>query len=229
MTSLREDFVTIDGVKIALDSSRMSKKMMEVVKGGYYERDEVSMLSAIIQDGERLVELGGGLGYVSAFAALTGKVTDLAVYEANPDLIPLIQRTHELNEVAGAVFNAVVMPTKEAQTAPFYIREDFWASSLSAGQWGYSRVVQVPVVSFDEMLRRHDPTMLIVDIEGGELELFNNVNLTGVRKIYIEVHQAVLGRVGMKRLFDFLSQKDFHYDQWHSKHNVVLFSHVLRT
>jgi hypothetical protein len=70
--------------------------------------------------------------------------------------------------------------------------------------------------------------MLIVDIEGGEAALFEDVPLTGITKIYIEVHQQLLGRVGMKRLFDAFSKRDFHYDQWHSSHGVVLFSHVLR-
>jgi hypothetical protein len=32
----------------------------------------------------------------------------------------------------------------------------------------------------------------------------------------------------MKAVFDALSARDFHYDQWHSSHSVVMFSHVDR-
>jgi FkbM family methyltransferase len=228
MAILTKDFESVGGVKIAVDPSRMSKKMLAIVRDGQYERDEVTMLPPILQDGERVVELGGGLGYVSAVTALSHKIQHLAVYEANPDLIPLIKRTHELNGVTSEIINAVVMPDDKIDSARFYIRDDFWASSLSSEPWGYSRTVDVPAVSFAGMLRQHSPTMLIVDIEGGEVELFNNVNLTGVHKIFMEVHQAIIGRVGMHRLFEFMSQKDFHYDQWHSRNNIVLFSHVLR-
>lgn len=70
--------------------------------------------------------------------------------------------------------------------------------------------------------------MLVVDIEGGELELFRSIPLTGIKKIFIEFHQKVIGRLGMKEIFDFLSSKDFHYGQYHSSGSVVLFSHVLR-
>ena len=225
---MARDYETIDGVKIAISSTRMSKRMLSVIREGYYERDEVSLLPPILQEGERIVELGGGLGYVSAVAALSKKVEQITVYEANPDLIPLIERTHELNGVKSKIVNAVVMPTADKPSIPFYVREDFWASSLSPEPWGYDKIVDVPVVTFDEMLRETNPTMLIVDIEGGEVDLFNNVKLTGLRKIFMEVHQGVVGRAGMLRLFEFMSHRDFHYDQWHSSHNVVLFSHVLR-
>jgi hypothetical protein len=68
--------------------------------------------------------------------------------------------------------------------------------------------------------------MLVVDIEGGELDLFERVNLRGVNKIMIEVHQQVIGRRGMLRLFNALAAQGFHYDQWHSSRNVVTFTHV---
>jgi hypothetical protein len=121
-----------------------------------------------------------------------------------------------------------MLPRRESATVPFYLRRDFWASSPSPEPFGYDAVVDVPVVAFEDMLGRHRPTMLIVDIEGGEAELFRDVPLTGVRKIYLEMHEQVLGRIGMKRLFDALSRRDFHYDPSHSTHSVVLFSHVLR-
>ena len=54
------------------------------------------------------------------------------------------------------------------------------------------------------------------------------VALTGIKKIFVELHQNVIGRVSMKNVFDFMSSRDFHYDQHHSHGGVVLFSHVLR-
>lgn len=220
--------MSIHGVEVAVDPEHVSPKMMRALRSGEYERPEAAQIDQIVQEGDRVVELGAGLGLISAKVALTGRARHVAVYEANPRLIPLIARTHALNGAAVEVENAVVIPASGPATLPFYIRRDFWASSLSPEPWGYDTVIDVPTVSFADMLVRHAPTMLIVDIEGGELELFRDVPLTGVRKVYIELHQNVVGRVGMKRIFDFFSSRDFHYDQWHSARNVILFSHVLR-
>lgn len=220
--------IHLNGIRIPIDRKIMSEKMISLMRNGDYEAEEASQVPAVVQPGERIVELGAGVGYISALAGKQKGVQSISVYEANPDLIPIIEQTHALNDVKAKVRNAVVLPRKTHDTMPFYIRRDFWASSLSADTYGYERTVDVPIVSFADVLKEEAPTMLIIDIEGGELSLLDDVPLTGVRKVLIEVHQAVIGRIGMKRIFDFFSSRDFHYDQWHSHHAVVLFSHVLR-
>ncbi|MFZ1964050.1 MAG: hypothetical protein WAU78_11410 [Roseiarcus sp.] len=66
--------------------------------------------------------------------------------------------------------------------------------------------------------------MLIVDIEGAEETIFDNIDLSGVNKIMMELHPKVIGRGGVKKVFDTLSAKDFIYDPWHSARTVVTFS-----
>lgn len=222
------DTVSIQGIRLALDREVMSDHMIDVLRTGKYERAEVRQIARIVQPGERIVELGAGLGFIAIAAAKLNIAESIAVYEANPKLIPLISHNQQLNGVEFEVNNQVVLPTDDAMSVPFYVRKDFWASSLAPKPWGYDEQIEVPAISFQDMLDRHNPTMLIVDIEGGELALCQRVPLTGVKKIYIELHQNVIGRIGMKRVFDFFSSRDFHYDQHHSHGSVVLFSHVLR-
>jgi FkbM family methyltransferase len=227
LTLLRST-ATINGVELAIEPSVMSPEMIEVIESGKYESTEAREIARIVQPGERIVELGGGIGFIAITALKTGKVARLASYEANPKLIPLIERNARLNRLSFDVINAVVDAREDGGTVPFYLRQDFWASSLSPGPWGYQEEVAVPRVSFDAVRERWRPTMLIVDIEGAEEALFRGIALTGIRKIYVELHQNVIGRVGMKNVFDFFSSRDFHYDQHHSRGSVVLFSHVLR-
>ncbi len=54
------------------------------------------------------------------------------------------------------------------------------------------------VRSFNAEVESFRPTMVICDIEGGELDLFMHANLSGVKKVYMEIHQRVLGRGGNK-------------------------------
>ena len=69
---------------------------------------------------------------------------------------------------------------------------------------------------------------VVKGIEGGEMDVFDHIKLTGVKKILMEIHQNVIGREGVKHVFDTLSAEGFHYDVWHSKQQIVLFSHIKR-
>ncbi|MFP3367124.1 hypothetical protein R0J93_26120, partial [Pseudoalteromonas sp. SIMBA_148] len=80
-------------------------------------------------------ELGGGIGYISTLCHLQKKAKKIVVFEANPTLITIIEKTHSLNGVTAEVINAVVLPRKTSETVPFYVRDDFWASSLSKEPW----------------------------------------------------------------------------------------------
>ncbi len=219
---------TANGIRLELDPEVMSENILKAIKGGRYEKAEAREIPRIVQPGERIVELGAGLGFIGLTCKATGLVQHYRGFEANPKLLPLIQRNAALNDAVLEVENAVVMPKPPGPTVPFYVRKDFWASSLAPQPWGYVEKVEVPTLAWQKMLDEHRPTMLVVDIEGGELALFEDAPLTGVKKIYMELHQKVIGRIGMKRVFDFMSARDFHYDQHHSHGGVVLFSHVLR-
>jgi FkbM family methyltransferase len=222
------DTARINDVELSIEPGVMSPEMIKVIRSGSYEGTEAREIARIVQPGERVVELGAGIGFIAITALKTGRVNGLASYEANPHLIPVIEKNAALNGVSFDVHNAIVEPAPRGATLPFYLRKDFWASSMSPQPWGYVEEVAVPVVSFDSVRERYRPTMLIVDIEGAEEHLFRDVALTGIKKIYVELHQNVIGRVGMKNVFDFMSSRDFHYDQHHSRGSVVLFSHVLR-
>jgi len=223
-----EDFLTCNGIKISYDPDVISEKMAMHIKGGTYEKEESKLISGIVQEGERILEIGAGVGYVSALAMKTGKVEEMLSFEANPKLIPIIEKTWELNGVQAKCRNCVITNMSSGQKIDFYIRQDFWASSLSANPYGYSEVVQVETTNFQEILEEFKPTMIVCDIEGGEGQLFEGAQLDGVKKVFMEVHQDVLGRLGIKKLFDRFSHQGFHYDVWHSIGQVVLFSHVAR-
>lgn len=228
MEQNNQEYLTCNGIKIGFDPNAISENMVKHIKAGTYEKEESSLIGDIIQDGERILEIGSGVGYVSALAMKTGKVEELLSFEANPKLIPIIEKTWALNEVKAQCRNCVITNTSSHQKIDFYIRSDFWASSLSAIPYGYSEIVQVETTNFQEVLNEFKPTMIVCDIEGGEGQLFEGAQLTNVKKVFMEVHQDVLGRWGMKMLFDRFSHQGFHYDVWHSMRQVVLFSHTAR-
>lgn len=211
------------GVLLPVVPGVFSDPVAASVRSGRYEEYEAKELDGLIQPGEVILEIGAGCGFISTYCAKNQHTERVHCVEANPQLIEVIRLTHRINGVEVAVHHEIL--GREDGETDFYVHEDFWASGTHDF---LGRPVRVPVTSFQKRLDEVRPTMLVVDIEGGEEVLFEDVDLTGVKKILLELHQPTIGRHGIKRVFDLLSARDFHYDAWHSTRSVVTFSHVER-
>lgn len=221
------------GIKLAVNES-VSKKMRSYVTKGWYEVHEAKQVQQIIESNDIVLELGSGLGLISTIAWKTGRTKAVYCYEADPRLIPLIKETHRLNGVTKAeVYNQVLTsdPTFLKQGAmDFHIRGDFWGNSTFSNIGAaVEDTVKVPVASLADILSKFQPTIIIADIEGAEDGLFAGIDLGSVNRIALEVHQAILGPAGMRRLFDDLHKAGFHYDARYSIAAVPVFSRIPNT
>jgi FkbM family methyltransferase len=199
---------------------------------------DIGRLSQHLADGalrkhepnDRILELGSGLGYVSTICARSDLVDHVATVEGNPLLNNYIEELHRVNGVTERVtrISGIAVPRPSAPELTFYQRANFWASSLDGEKWPYVRAIQVPTIDLNALIADHRPTMLVIDIEGGEATIFDGIELGGVSKIMMELHQEVIGRAGVKRMFDHLSEHGFHYDQTYSCGCQLFFSHVDR-
>jgi FkbM family methyltransferase len=211
------------GVFIPIVPGVTSDTVAEAIRSGKYESHEVSLLDALIQREEVILEIGAGCGFISTYCAKNPHSKAIFCVEANPNLIDVIKLTHRVNNVDVTVYNEIL--SKQEGETDFYLHPDFWASGTHSF---LGTPIKVNTRSFQSRLDAIRPTMLIVDIEGGEESLFDDVSLTGVRKVMVELHQPTIGRHGIKKVFDRLSAQNFHYDVWHSTFSVVTFSHVDR-
>jgi LPS sulfotransferase NodH len=223
----------IGNVVLPLDSPIISHNIRERVTSGKYELFEAKCTVDVIQENEVVLELGGGIGFISSVAWKTGKCKSITVVEANPEAIPVIEMTHRLNGVEADVIHGIALPSAgPGATRKFYIRNDFWASSsnpIPPDLSGLKYETEVPEVDVARLIATLRPTFIICDIEGDEDNLFANLDLTGVHKVLVELHQHVIGKAGMKRFFEEMARKNFHYDQWHARGGIVLFSHINNT
>jgi FkbM family methyltransferase len=213
------------GIKIPIDPSIVPDNIAEFIRNGRYETREGRLLQKTIEPGDRVLELGGGLGFISAIAGKNANVEQVLVFEANPILMPAIQRTHDENGVTGVdVRNGVVFSNPDVERVPFFVRKQFWGSSLVQRD-GESEAdaVEIPVRAMADVIQEFQPSMIVMDIEGGEASLFDGSDLPGVQKIMMEVHQQHIGGKAMADLFCHLAQSGFHYDQNDSAGAVILF------
>lgn len=217
----------IQGVLIPDDPAFITPKIRRSIEKGRYERDEVGGLPKFIKPEDRVIELGAGLGFISSFLSKRLGVSNILCVEADPNLCGFISRTHQSNAVDGVrVINAVAL--NDAQTsgsAEFYIRDPFWSSSLDP-EPDYSRKVTIPAEPLSRLIRDFQANTLVVDIEGGERDLFTPLDLTGIDRVYLEIHTRKIRRIGIKRCFDALSAQGFAYDQQVSRGGSVLFQRI---
>lgn len=200
-----------------------SEAIATSIRAGNYEAYEATLVRGLIQPNEVILEIGAGCGLISTVCAKNPHTSMVQCVEANPNLIDTIRMTHGLNGVDVVVHNEIL--AKDDGETDFFVHPDFWASGTHSF---LGTPIKVKTTSFQKRLNELRPTMLVIDIEGGEVEIFDDVDLTGVQKIILELHQLTIGRRGMKKVFDVLSNQNFHYDVYHSTFTVVTFSHVDR-
>ncbi|ANH09164.1 hypothetical protein shn_34155 (plasmid) [Shinella sp. HZN7] len=223
MTDTIEHF----GIRLRIDPDFMSPKLMEVIREGRYETPEARKIGKIVEEGDVILEIGAGIGFMTALMLKNPAVERVVSFEANPLLIPKIQRTLADNGLGGQRFELhnAILGAEDSGTVDFHIHQDFWASSLRKTT-ATIRSFPIPLVSFDKTIRSCRPTVIVCDIEGGEKALFATSDLAGVRSVYIELHQRVLGPAGMRDVFQAFHDRGFHYDQTHSSGAIVLFSRI---
>ncbi len=221
------DEYELNGVRLPHDDAIITPQVAAALIRGNYERPEVTALPKFLDPADRVLELGAGIGYISSFAAAVIGVAHVTCIEANPVLAGYIRRAHDRQGLRNtAVRNCVALPGGTAlnpdKTMDFHIREPFWSSSLDPGR-DVIAVEKVAQVHLSDLIAESDATTLIVDIEGGERDLFAGGDLGSVTKVYVELHTRYIRPRGIKACFDALSAHGFYYDQQVSHGGVVLF------
>ncbi len=91
---------------------------------------------------------------------------------------------------------------------------------------GQYRVVNVEKRALSTLIKEKKSNVLIVDIEGAEATLFDDVDLTGVHSIFMELHRRIYGGAGISRVFEHMLAKGFYYHQRVSCGGAVLFKRL---
>lgn len=164
-----EEYIVSNDVVIKIDRKIISKKILDSLVENRYEVTELRYSLPEIKEGDNILELGAGIGFISSSVLKNNKVKSYTAIEANPLLIDVINKTHCLNDITDCeVINAVVTDSHQ-EKIPFYLRENFWGSSFSPG--GHYSEAMVNTVSFSKLLLEKNITFLICDIEGAEHEI----------------------------------------------------------
>ena len=221
----RTPFIVSRGMNIPKHPQLTTGRVRGALKSDTYERKECEAVMRVVRPGDTVLELGGGIGYMSTLLATVKKVQRVVCYEANPALIPYIRSVHVANAVTNVdLRNALLMP-KAGGPLPFHIRHGFLSSSMdgSVDVKDIVKTVQVPQHGIAEVLQTENPSVLVCDIEGAEATLLPSGDWSGLRVAIIELHPQWIGPKGVRAVFDAMHESGLTYFPQASDGKVVTF------
>jgi FkbM family methyltransferase len=192
----RRRVITIEGIRIRV-GRHMSRRVERALSRGGYEREELRLIGEVLSPGDVVLEVGAGLGLVSSFCAKRVGSKRVFAFEADPDLEPCIRETYELNGVEPTLEMCAV--GAQAGRVTLYRDKHFVSSSVVRRRVG-SQPVEVPGKALNYIVEKVRPTLLVIDAEGAERELFDGAELPTVTRIVLELHDRVIGPGGTDRV-----------------------------
>lgn len=203
--------VAIDGCRFTLAAPLVTNAMRARIVRGRYERSERELLSAWLNPNAPVIECGGGLGIVATLInrRLTRPEQHLVV-EANPYLLPVIERQKRLNQAAFTTLNSAI-DYSGRQLVSLSVDDDFISGRLGSER---TSVFTVPAVTLRALIEQrpwHGAT-LVCDIEGTETELVEHDTDVLARcfdMLFIEAHPEFRSREQLNTMFERLERAGF--------------------
>ncbi len=205
----RRSVITIEGVRIRI-GRHMSRRVERALSRGGYEREELRLMGEVLSPDDIVLEVGAGLGLVSTYCAKRIGSERVFAYEADPELESCIRETYELNGVKPTLDMCAV--TAHPGRVTLYRDKHLVSSSVVRRRVG-ALPVEVPGKALNYVVEKVRPTLLVIDAEGAERELFDGAQLPTVSTIVLELHDRVIGPAGTNWVRTRLANMGFEVDQ----------------
>jgi len=186
------EVVTLDGIKVRL-RPEYSLRLARDLLAGTYATSERQLVHDALRADDRVMEIGAGIGVLTALCAQRVGSERVHAYDAHPDMVLAAQETCALNDVSPEITHCALGRVAGARS--LYV-----GPLLGEGaRGGASRKLTVPGATLSDAICHHRPTLLIIDVEGGECELVKDAIGLRVPKILIAFHPHLLGPLAVMR------------------------------
>ena len=218
----------LNGVTLDIPEELLNDKIAAKLASGKYEGQEAMAVRQRVREGNRVLELGSGLGYIASLCAEITGAENVVTVEANPVMLPVIRANLDRNGYQGAtlIHGAVAGVEDASESILFECNQAFWAAKLAVERSNPAKVVEVPVVRMGDLMARYRPHVVIMDIEGAEAQLFEHPWPDHVRAVMMELHPAQYPDTVIKKIVDCMSASGLTYDPGSSRGRVLGFRRV---
>jgi FkbM family methyltransferase len=207
---LRGNRVRLPGVSIPVDNPLITTPQKSTLYFGLYELNEIELIRHHLDPALPVIELGASIGVVSnVINRRLQQPQNHVVVEANPLLIPTLQRNRELNDARFQIVPAAVAYDTDA--IDFYTSDCFVTGNISQQQ---GQLFRVPAIGLSALADQHGfaTFTLISDIEGAEAQMVaheQDLLRERVQNIIIETHPDLIGEQATVEMIATLRQLGF--------------------
>ena len=178
------------------------------ILNGQYECGEIAIIKEKIEKKDVVFEIGTGMGFISSYCAKVAGDKNVYTYEANTNSVRIIKAVFKKNKVSPQFTNAYLAQEKGTRSFPVN-RKNLLGSSAFIEN---AETVSIPQLDLNEEIKRLSPSFLIMDIEGGEFDIFSIIAFQTIHKIQFELHPAILGEIKCNKIFSILQSNGFKKD-----------------
>lgn len=198
--------ITLHGVTVGTAQSDVPRNIRSALFKETYEAYECEMVKARLNTGDKVLEIGTGIGLVSLVASRICGEGNVFSYEANPTMETTIRANYALNNQRPELVMKAV--TSDGRDLTFFQDSKVLSSSVYDRGLG-SAEITVKSVAIAGLISRHKPTVLLMDVEGAELELLRAPDLAQIRTIIVEMHPHIVGQTEIADLVSALTAQGF--------------------
>ncbi len=219
---------TIKDIKLRVPGHALSASLRKQLETGRYEWNEALAVERHVTADDVVLDIGAGAGFVSVLAGRQAGPENVVSVEANTSMMAALRHNLDTNgsEKTRLLHGAVVADNFDEDTVLFAARAAFWASSIADENTNPDRIVEVPALRLSELLEEYRPTVVSMDVEGGELELCQQPWPDCVRLVVMEIHSKVYGASGIKAIMDGMSASNMTLMPWGTRGEVVVLQRV---
>lgn len=196
--------VRLSGVRVHAVAPYAAADIRSHLYKGTYEVEERLFVSEKLRPGDRVLEIGCGIGLVSLLATRICGPGHVTSFEANPAMEDAIRANYALNGLEPDLRMQAV--TADGRTLEFFQQDTILSSSLYESDLG-GRAISVSSVGINDALADLSPSVIIMDVEGAEDEILPVADLSGVRAVIAEMHHHILGEDRVYELADLMALK----------------------
>jgi FkbM family methyltransferase len=196
----------LDGLTVVCDPKVVPRNVSTAIIKGSYELPERELVRAAIRTGDRVVEVGSGVGVVGLLCNTLAGAGNVLSYEANAALEPVIAANFALNHLTPRLRLRAV--TSDGAPISFYRNDNVISSSVyDRGLEAQKITVQSDALA--QVLAEERADVLVMDVEGAELDLLTQADLSGLREIIVELHPHIVGEAPTQAMIEAICARGF--------------------
>lgn len=207
------------GVDLKTGPSDIPKTVRSHVFKGGYEAVEAELVKGILKPSDRVLEVGTGIGFVSILCAKLASEGHVTSYEANPALEQIIRDNYALNDLSPDLRMKAV--TVDGSPIRFFADPNILSSSLIDRDIA-SNEITVDSDPIADVMAEVAPNVIVMDVEGAEVDLLPAADLSNVRAMVVEVHPHIVGVAKIAAMDEALAEQGLLPTK--SLHKTVLYT-----